>query len=972
MDENMVVQQFRAFVYDSIQNGTPPFAFYQQFNEVAMHLHSNLIIDRVCEQLVEVARKDHKVHHILYEYVDVMIQNGVFTMMNFIQLLTKFNNIHVLDVTVSFIRKVTDDLRVIKCDFDDEKERLELCYVYITVVKWLVELACLAVKERIPKQLVLLDEVIYSLTFISTNEFARTIMYFVCMDDNEALIDMLENLSSIEGMLSIDETGDGSYDIECSTRIERLKHMVEDFSRKPEFYVDYLETYRFGANKSEPVILSMCSIFSTFRVLTTTSEMAQSFRNMGQILQYDNLKLVRDLLRGSFVAQLDAYRNKCRPAMADVFVFCRLPEIIAAYKNEFLDSKQLFNCLSELAANKPLFNGVDHYRRDDTFANFLECLQGHRLLEMDHVERLLGERHTSKGDSDLFPDFSNLSMEVSTNEPRYMKLQSAVALSNHFKPLFHREDDSQFKVVLNELLVKMSVDLIDFLIGVLCSRGDLYDFLNVVAEINRSCQSVANEDKAGLHFYDLTVLLLFRIRYLIPDIKLEDLCGGIEDSFIFQWLNNYNNALFSDRHVEPNQQIKDLATVAYQCVKQGTSFWGLSDNFGSLLEAIPVLGEIVVNDFSKATEYEKPVIVEKLLESFGDVSSAYVVYVQWLHMNKSPEKYDIASVVRDNMKKHLKKAHSLKDDNTCKKWRLTEESLSDLVINIAEGPQPHETTYPVLITCAIGDVRPLRVKETPNMTMLKNAFFIASQKGYICQSVLNYVVDLNRKKRYERWIKCWLQQVYKHESVDELEAEAELCFAAALSLPAECFLRLATLLTEDNNFSALSASYPSGYNHIWALARMLVRVLFVLPWVKQQNIDEAAKFNERRRLRRKRRSNNYRRIPSTPDAEALGQAIDGLVKNVIEEFDVVLKKTILDHKKTYASCFIKEITSCPPNVFQKQILSLMPQEMFVNTINRKFDDIHIAAFLNTFGMEDETSRKFCLHIVCLLRKLNKI
>ncbi|CAD5206755.1 unnamed protein product [Bursaphelenchus okinawaensis] len=966
MGDHVSSQQFKALVYTSIRQRITPLAFFQQYNEALSVTGPQLDVLKFSELLIEVACSDQEAHSLIFQYVDVLISNGAFSVIGFVQLITKFSNVNSSGVTTSFIKKVLQYLKIIRCDFEDEKDRLELCFIYVTVVKWLVELACRSVQIKSKEHYIVIESCVEALKFLSDDVFARTIMYFVCKDDNEALNEMLESMTVVEDMFNEYDNYDGFFDNRTQDMFDRLENLVKDFATKPEFATNFLSTYRFGTNKPEPVILSMCSFYATFRQLDTAADLWRSFSNMGQILGYSVTEVIRQLLRGAFVAQLDAYRNETRTAVADVFVLERVPEVLLIIRKEqVVDVDKLMDCLAELALNRTVFNGLDFYRSENTLFNFLEALQVRKVIDAEQAEGIQMQRDGSPPQGDLFPNFCSLSMDTTQPSSKYVYFQCAVTYANRFKPLYFAEDDQKFRAVLSEFFAEVSLDLLDFFISVLCSRSDIYTFLTVLADIHKESETKCGVDPESLHLFDLTFLLISRTNCLAMEMEMEDLCGGIDHSVVFRFIQNYRESLNTDHPCQVSNNILQMA-ASYN-IFEGSSLTHMTSDIDQLVQLVSGIGALILQEFSKLKDSEKSIVCEKLLESFGDISSLLSVLTQYLHVAKSYCKYDFAFFLRDAVKKHLKKLHSTKDAKVQRRWRLAEEQTSELLKLIADGPPPHEPIYPVLMNCAIGEIRPLRVNETPDMNMLKYAFFIASQKNYACQNVLSYVVDLNRKRMYENWIKCWLQQVCKHESVDEFEAAAELSIGAALSLPSECFLRLAELLIEDKHLL-------SGYNHIWALARLLVRILFVLCWTKKQNTEVVSRFAERRRMRRKRKTaqGGYRRIPSSPEPHTYSNEIDATVKRIIEKFEISLMQTTLDHKKTLASFFVKELTSCTPNPFQKQILQLIPQQMFVNTIHRAFTDIDIAAFLNAFGMEDENSRKLCLHIACLLRGLGKI
>lgn len=97
-----------------------------------------------------------------------------------------------------------------------------------------------------------------------------------------------------------------------------------------------------------PTILTLTSIFATFRVLRSNAEMANAFLVVGDALGMPRKQIVFDVLRAGFLTQLEASKSQTsgenvggdactsasaenhqpeREALADMFVYLRLDAI---------------------------------------------------------------------------------------------------------------------------------------------------------------------------------------------------------------------------------------------------------------------------------------------------------------------------------------------------------------------------------------------------------------------------------------------------------------------------------------------------------------------------------------------------------------------------------------------------------------------------------------------------------------------
>jgi len=141
---------------------------------------------------------------------------------------------------------------------------------------------------------------------------------------------------------------------------------------------------------------------------------------------------------------------------------------------------------------------------------------------------------------------------------------------------------------------------------------------------------------------------------------------------------------------------------------------------------------------------------------------------------------------------------------------------------------------------------------------LKEIFWQALQYGWASPDVISYVNRCNKAIKQDVWCMCWMKQMIKLMTADEMELASELCLAAALTYPVPCLMEMTKqivdtvlfqpdlpTISDDANTSEQStefkaASIPYGINPMplaieaTVLAKMLLRVLTLLIWAEDR------------------------------------------------------------------------------------------------------------------------------------------
>lgn len=275
--------------------------------------------------------------------------------------------------------------------------------------------------------------------------------------------------------------------------------------------------------------------------------------------------------------------------------------------------------------------------------------------------------------------------------------------------------------------------------------------------------------------------------------------------------------------------------------------------------------------------------------------------------------------------------------------------MEPLLEQLSKPPPPMEPVYPYLINCARRKVIQSDDLNVPNLNEMKNAFFNALTHGYVTPNIIDNIVNLNKKMKHAEWIsvsfvitvvvlsketcvdnvmcfQCWLQQIIRHETQDELEVVAELCVSAALTSPVVCLLCMIRILTEENGFSPLSENVAHGYNMIFSCARIVVKIMTLLLSSSAHKEKRKKIQDERRRLLRKQRTV----VKITTNSNEQDKTIQETLAMIVEQFTKVVDSQSTGYRTNFTMCFLEELCTSPPNKYKAQILELLPKDLVRN------------------------------------------
>uniref|UniRef100_A0A7E4W937 Mediator of RNA polymerase II transcription subunit 24 n=1 Tax=Panagrellus redivivus TaxID=6233 RepID=A0A7E4W937_PANRE len=598
----------------------------------------------------------------------------------------------------------------------------------------------------------------------------------------------------------------------------KLEDIVEDLIDGPKATV-----YRPSPStlpESHPGVLTLGSIFASVNAMDSDYEAAQTILTFSHTVGISRSEMLFDLLRVGPLMQLKEDQVG-RRALADVFAFLRVPNLIRIFMVKFnVEKNDILAAIRRFVGLTSILNNLDTSNACDFVENLVRELVRWKVLTEAEADEIYRERVAAGG----------LPLKYASNvKSQLAKIQRAEKIATLMVSL-NKEDDNNFIAVANKYLITTD-GTSERVFASLAATGDLREVSVRLAKINFKAQTCVPDapklNDSRILAFDISFLLLAKIKYMFGDVRLtlSDPELELESKFI-TWWDAYESALIKQRSMSPVGDCKKDCAKFYQMLQGRAPFWSETDDLRTILDLIPGLGEQLMEDNIK-NSFPSDNKLENCLQPFRNAPFLLVCLVQWLEtLPKAPIHLirDISATIKHFAKssgKHLSYAAA-----------LLEPALEHLLKN-----KHKEYYYTWVVTNARRTLPTVRYMELPDDQMLKEAYIYANHQGWASPDVIALIANCTRTGYHQKFTTCWIQQVTKSLCADEVLAATELILAIAFISPTPVLAELNQNLLE--KILPKQHNTPVNQSTCRAVAWMLVRIMLLLIYTEGVRRDKA-------------------------------------------------------------------------------------------------------------------------------------
>ncbi|KAI3413445.1 hypothetical protein GPALN_010938 [Globodera pallida] len=640
----------------------------------------------------------------------------------------------------------------------------------------------------------------------------------------------------------------------CVRELSELVTTFPDFATPPaNGWVPFREN--FIHRRHRPAILTLASVYAIYRVLKSADEVADAFLAVSGVLGMGHEQMVEDLLRAGFLIQLETVSStndgdrREREALADVFVFFKLPQILSKMLSRGVPRGSVSAALGRLCASASLLDELDGKKSDNLFRFFMDALRRLDIVSQSDHEALVSRRDGDRAQNEellqhLRSAIGGLSSSATTAEAAQMvkarselinRVQKAKNAIDRVVP--EKTEEMLRKLIPHEVPI-------DMLCSIYCASGELSQFSGWLAALNAQTQgvgtdegvdAVASSPQGRLLIFDSTFLLMARIQAVFPDLRLEELVGARVHCAFFLWNKRYANCvergepmtmpasggiLRDGTVVDENFCAQFRANQFSAMCAHKTPFWSAEhSDFGAVLELVPLVGELLLDELHLGSPQAEEVgeTVNNVFCTFRHLSSLWLCLVQWLDTQptnaENLAKQTLARAMREfeiGWQKQQQQPTAPEKDNGHERLGYSMFLARRTLKWLAEARVKKEHPYTWLIGFA---QRPLPALPGRKLTLLradkeelkeekqrlKEVFLCANQQGWASPDAVAHVNRCNVSLRMDIWLHCWLGQMLNQTriaTVDEGELSGELCLATAFTYPVPCLCEMIKQLVE--------------------------------------------------------------------------------------------------------------------------------------------------------------------------------
>ncbi|VDK65899.1 unnamed protein product [Onchocerca ochengi] len=892
--------------------------------------------------------------------LEALVKAEVLRWAVFIEVIAEFRQFsreYCIEALATILR---NSVPLLKCNYTSEKECLELSGSLMTVLNW-----CLLALE-------------YSLK----NENKRStqaLIHCACAYANSKFVRALLYIHEHIGAESVNYVVEAAVSFAQSyPDCEELKTMTEALQQFDTSPAERIEDNLGGLVKqSHPAILTLVSVFEGFRMTKKVDQMADSFFELAEILEFPFPKMFEDMIRASLLIMLDAKESLGEELVASqAFYYVKLPQIVKHLLILGAPLDDLITALNTICDNKTLLNQVDMKTKTNTFQHLLEQMAAAGVINEGVLKNLLEKR------SQYWPELFQMLAQTSTTPVHQPLILRANSAKMAVDKILRQPNNAVINVLLKLASGSGGLFTFDSVCASFCADGNLTYFSAKLAMINGQSERPAegldmDDERQRALAFNLSFILLTRIRFIYDDLRPSELVNGTvrgmdnTQSCFFKFASQYGWTAADScglSNTYTNEQ-KAAFVDRVNILKRGQPFWDpRTVNYAELVDFIPVIGEILLDDFrmTKFENYEHlHENIKNVLHAFRDDANFMIVcLVQWMCSQPvtNPRQSLVKSFIRaleyPHQLNHTQQERMVLTSATCRRT-LDDLSICDRlrdprftwIINCAKRKLP---TVPFTL--------PATNAQSSDAEMLKQAFTYARQQAWGSPNVLQLVDRCNKAGVVENWCMVWLNAMLKLSTNDEMLCASELCLAAGIMSPVPCMLSFARSITE----YIFEQNVDFGCVEPKALvsARFLVHCLQLAMHAYWRQQKERQARIVRGECVEKKRS----------DVDDDGETDQGnpVERSVLVIFEKFVRETRAGHLKstiTFIYHFVVSLATAPPNAATRRIIELLPHDLMLNLARLDPQTFNLDLYLPLMNLCDIANTKSALQFTCLLRKL---
>ncbi|VDM99282.1 unnamed protein product [Thelazia callipaeda] len=559
-------------------------------------------IRTIASMLLRFATSSVTPDHRMLTCLETLVKADVLRWAVFIDVIAEFRQFsreYCIEALATILR---NSVPLLRCNYTSEKECLELSGSLMTVLNWcLLALEYSLKNENECSTLALIN----CACAYANSKFVRTLLYIHEHIGSESVNYVVEAAVSFAQ----------SYP-DC----KELKTMIEALQQFGSIPIERIDDNIGGSVKqSHPAILTLVSVFEGFRMTKKVDQMADSFFELAEILEFPFSKMFEDMIRASLLIMLDAKESLGEDLVASqAFYYVKLPQIVKHLLTLGAPLDDLISALDTICDNKTLLNQVDMKTKTNTFQHLLEQMAAAGVIDERIVKNLLEKRWDFR--SQYWPELFQMFAQTSTTPVHQPLILRANSAKMAVDKILRQPNNAVINVLLKLASGSGGLFTFDSVCASFCADGNLTYFSSKLAMINGQSERPAegldmDDERQRALAFNLSFILLTRMRFIYNDLRPSELVNGTirsmdnTHSCFYKFASQYGWTAadsFLASNIYTNEQ-KAAFIDRINMLKHGQPFWDARTvNYAELVDFVPLIGELLLDDFkmTKPESYE--------------------------------------------------------------------------------------------------------------------------------------------------------------------------------------------------------------------------------------------------------------------------------------------------------------------------------------------------------------------------------
>uniref|UniRef100_A0AC34RJQ2 Mediator of RNA polymerase II transcription subunit 24 n=1 Tax=Panagrolaimus sp. JU765 TaxID=591449 RepID=A0AC34RJQ2_9BILA len=585
---------------------------------------------------------------------------------------------------------------------------------------------------------------------------------------------------------------------------------------------------------SRPGILTLGSIYACFKTHNTDFDVGEAILIFSHTVGVPRAEMICDLLRVGLLIQLKE-ADAGRLALADIFVFLRIPNILKILVNYLnVTKEQIVEGLVLFLQFKSLLNEADLNNQCNFFDHLCTCLVETEVMTDEQATDLIIRRRTIIETNDELGQMLESTDASNSSALRRVRIadQIASALYSCLK------NDNKLLTLVDKVLLKTD-GTVERVFAVMSANGDLDEFVDRMVQINKRSEAACHDApilrNSRMNAFDVSFMILVKLKYMFNDLRLHDYSEG---SRFQTWWTSYEACLLKRSPMSVPAFDLEGSKTHYGLLKSEGAFWTETSDLSIAIDSIPGIGENMLDECRRAF-LKTPEDVKKVILPLKELPCLLVCLVQWLE-TKQPTMdlvYELAKFFESILLE-------FQNDPNCSEQLAFAIYLVDYGLKHLIKKKLKEPCYTWLVTSARRELPSLRHFEVPDEQIMKEAYIFATQQAWANPGVIQLITNSN----FKIWVRCWLKQILKIKTEDEVFAAVKLFlatgFVRGISTLSEMSQQLVDLLMlPESPIINLNCARPL----TWLLVRLLILQIYSDQVRRRQESQRKGKTLKRKR-----------------------------------------------------------------------------------------------------------------------------